>query len=42
MVRDYPWNLEKRTLREERELQVLPPFRRVVLRLRRLLRGQKF
>jgi ectoine hydroxylase-related dioxygenase (phytanoyl-CoA dioxygenase family) len=41
-VKDYPWNLEKHTLREERELQGLSPVRRTVRRLRRMLRGQKY
>ena len=41
-VRDYPWNLEKRTAREARELQALPPVKRTWRRFRRLLRGQRF
>jgi ectoine hydroxylase-related dioxygenase (phytanoyl-CoA dioxygenase family) len=42
LTRDHPWNLEKRTAREKRELNSLPPLKRVVRRIRRLLRGQKF
>lgn len=37
--RDYPWNLEKRTAREQRSLQHLPPLKRTWRRLRRLFRG---
>ncbi len=40
--RDYPWNLEKQTAREQRELSSLPPVKRTLFRVRRLLRGQKF
>ncbi|MGO9994689.1 MAG: phytanoyl-CoA dioxygenase family protein [Steroidobacteraceae bacterium] len=42
LTRDYPWNLEKKTAREQREFRSLPPFKRAVRRIRRLLRGQKF
>ncbi len=42
LTRDYPWNLEKQTAREERELQSLPPLRRALFRIRRFIRGQKF
>jgi ectoine hydroxylase-related dioxygenase (phytanoyl-CoA dioxygenase family) len=37
--RDYSWNLEKRTAREQRSMQNLPPVKRTLRRLRRLLRG---
>lgn len=37
--RDYPWNLEKRTAREQRSLQTLPPWKRTLRRIRRMLRG---
>jgi ectoine hydroxylase-related dioxygenase (phytanoyl-CoA dioxygenase family) len=37
--RDYPWNLEKRTAREQRSLQTLPPWKRTLRKLRRLIRG---
>lgn len=40
--RDYPWNLEKQTARDKRQLQSMSPLQRVTLRMRRLLRGQKF
>jgi ectoine hydroxylase-related dioxygenase (phytanoyl-CoA dioxygenase family) len=42
MMRDYPWNLEKQTARDLRELNALPPLRRTWRRVRRLLRGYKF
>lgn len=42
MTRDYPWNLEKQTAREQRELAALPPLQRTARRIRRLIRGQKF
>jgi len=42
LTRDYPWNLEKQTAREQREMAALPPLQRTARRLRRLLRGQKF
>lgn len=42
LTRDYPWNLEKHTAREKRELDSLPPLKRALHRMRRLLRGQKF
>jgi len=41
-MRDYPWNLEKSTARDARELAALPPLKRLVHRVRRLMRGQKF
>ena len=37
--RDYSWNLEKRTAREQRSLQNLPKWRRGLRKVRRLLRG---
>jgi len=37
--RDYSWNLEKRTAREQRSLQSLPPWKRTWRKVRRLLRG---
>jgi ectoine hydroxylase-related dioxygenase (phytanoyl-CoA dioxygenase family) len=40
--RDYPWNLEKQTARAHRELQSLPPLKRLIRRIRRLARGQRF
>lgn len=40
-TRDYPWNLEKPTPREQRALRALPPLGRTILRLRRLLRDKK-
>jgi ectoine hydroxylase-related dioxygenase (phytanoyl-CoA dioxygenase family) len=42
LTRDYPWNLEKQTAREQRELQSLPPLKRAIRRIRRFVRGQKF
>jgi ectoine hydroxylase-related dioxygenase (phytanoyl-CoA dioxygenase family) len=42
LTRDYPWNLEKQTARDERELQALPPLKRTWRRLQRLVRGYKF
>jgi len=42
LSRDYPWNLEKQTARDKRELMSLPPLRRTLRRIRRMLRGQKF
>jgi ectoine hydroxylase-related dioxygenase (phytanoyl-CoA dioxygenase family) len=42
LTRDYAWNLEKQTAREQRELQSLPRLKRVVRRIRRFVRGQKF
>jgi Phytanoyl-CoA dioxygenase (PhyH) len=42
LTRDYPWNLEKQTAREEREMQSLSPLKRTVRKFRRFLRGQKF
>ncbi len=37
--RDYSWNLEKRTAREQRSLQHLPTWKRTLRKVRRLLRG---
>jgi len=37
--RDYPWNLEKRTAREQRAMQNLPVWKRTFRKVRRLLRG---
>ena len=42
LTRDYPWNLEKQTAREQRELHALPPLKRTWRRFQRLLRGYKF
>ena len=42
MTRDYAWNLEKQTAREQRELRSLPPLKRTIRRLRRLLRDMRF
>jgi hypothetical protein len=41
MTKDYPWNLEKQTAREQRELQSLSPLRRALRKLKRFTRGQK-
>jgi len=37
--RDYAWNLEKRTAREQRSMQNLPALKRGLRRIRRLFRG---
>jgi hypothetical protein len=42
LTRDYPWNLEKQTARDERELRSLPYWKRPIHRMRRFLRTQKF
>jgi hypothetical protein len=42
LTRDHPWNLEKQTAREQRELQSLSPLKRTVRRVKRFIRGQKF
>jgi len=42
LKRDYPWNLEKQTARDQRELLSLPPIKRTIHRLRRFIRGQHF
>jgi hypothetical protein len=42
LTRDYPWNLEKQTAREQRALQSLPLIRRTMRRFRRFARGKKF
>jgi hypothetical protein len=42
LMRDYPWNLEKQTARDQRELEALPPIKRTWRRFRRMLRGYKF
>lgn len=42
LTRDYPWNLEKQTAREQRALQSLPLVRRTLRRFRRFARGKKF
>jgi len=39
MMKDYPWNLEKQTAREERELQAMTPLRRSWRRLQKMIRG---
>jgi hypothetical protein len=40
--RDYSWNLEKQTAREDREMQSLSPLKRTVRRIKRFMHGQKF
>lgn len=42
LVRDHPWNLEKRTAREQREMLSLTPLQRTVRRIKRFMHGQKF
>jgi hypothetical protein len=42
LTRDYPWNLEKQTAREQRALQSLPMLKRTMRRFRRFARGKKF
>ena len=42
LTRDYPWNLEKQTAREQRALQSLPLVKRTMRRFRRFARGKKF
>jgi ectoine hydroxylase-related dioxygenase (phytanoyl-CoA dioxygenase family) len=42
MSRDYPWNLEKQTARDERELQAMTPLRRSWRRLQKVIRGYGF
>jgi ectoine hydroxylase-related dioxygenase (phytanoyl-CoA dioxygenase family) len=42
LTRDYPWNLEKHTAREERSLLSVPPLIRTLKRFRRFARGKKF
>ena len=42
LTRDYPWNLEKQTAREERSLLSVPPLIRTLKRFRRFARGRKF
>jgi hypothetical protein len=42
LTRDYPWNLEKQTAREQRALQSLPLVKRTLRRFRRFARGKKF
>ncbi|MGC1522429.1 MAG: phytanoyl-CoA dioxygenase family protein [Steroidobacteraceae bacterium] len=41
-TRDYPWNLEKHTAREQRALYSLPWAKRTMRRFRRFVRGKKF
>ena len=41
LKKDHPWNLEKKTAREEREVHSLSPMRRAMRRVRRIIRGQK-
>lgn len=41
MTRDYPWNLEKQTAREQRELQSMPALKRTLRRLRQFIRDGK-
>lgn len=42
LTRDYPWNLEKQTAREQRALLTLPLVKRTIKRFRRFARGKKF
>jgi hypothetical protein len=42
LTRDYPWNLEKQTAREQRALNCLPPVKRTIKRFKRFARGKKF
>jgi ectoine hydroxylase-related dioxygenase (phytanoyl-CoA dioxygenase family) len=42
LTRDYPWNLEKQTAREQRALHSLQALKRTIKRLRRFARGKKF
>jgi hypothetical protein len=42
LMRDYPWNLEKQTAREERALQQLTLVKRTIRRFKRFARGKKF
>jgi len=42
LTRDYPWNLEKQTAREQRALHSLSAVKRTIRRFRRFARGKKF
>jgi ectoine hydroxylase-related dioxygenase (phytanoyl-CoA dioxygenase family) len=42
LTRDYPWNLEKHTAREQRALHSLPLVKRTIKRFKRFARGKKF
>jgi ectoine hydroxylase-related dioxygenase (phytanoyl-CoA dioxygenase family) len=42
LTRDYPWNLEKQTAREQRALGSLSPLKRTIKRFKRFARGKKF
>jgi Phytanoyl-CoA dioxygenase (PhyH) len=42
LTRDYPWNLEKQTAREQRALQSLSLVKRTIRRFKRFARGKKF
>jgi phytanoyl-CoA dioxygenase PhyH len=42
LKRDYSWNLQKQTAREDREMQSLSPLKRTVRRIKRFMHGQKF
>jgi ectoine hydroxylase-related dioxygenase (phytanoyl-CoA dioxygenase family) len=42
LTRDYPWNLEKHTAREQRALHSLSLVKRTIRRFRRFARGKKF
>ncbi len=42
LKRDYSWNLEKQTAREEREMQSLSALKRTVRRFKRFMHGQRF
>jgi hypothetical protein len=42
LMRDYPWNLEKQTAREQRALHSLSLVKRTIRRFRRFARGKKF
>jgi len=41
LARDYPWNLEKQTAREARQLQSMQPHQRFAYRLKKWLHGHK-
>jgi hypothetical protein len=42
LMRDYPWNLEKQTAREQRALYSLPLVRRTIKKFKWFVRGKKF
>jgi ectoine hydroxylase-related dioxygenase (phytanoyl-CoA dioxygenase family) len=41
LKRDYPWNLEKQTAREDRFLRSLPKYKRLSYKLKKWLHGQR-